>query len=74
MNNKAWILGFEKMQFIYIVNMDTFIDGETEQCVSTQFYKLDLVDKTLVTDLGTFEVVETYKEFLALGEKNEKDN
>jgi len=66
---KAWILGFEKMEFTYIVHMDTFIDGEVIQCQQSRFYKLDLVEKTIVTDMGTFEVIEKYKQFKELKEQ-----
>jgi len=63
---KAWILGFEKTGFIYVVHMDTFIDGEVVLCQQSRFYNLDLVEKKLVTDLGTFEVVEQYIDFIEL--------
>ncbi len=66
---KAWILGMEKCRFKYLIHMDTFIDGEVTQCQCSRFYNLDLVNKKLVTDMGTFDVVETYREFLQLKEE-----
>jgi len=69
MIKKAWVLGFEKSGFTYIVHMDTFIDGEVIQCQHSRFYKLDLVEKKLVTDMGTFEVVEQYRDFKELTNK-----
>ncbi len=66
---KIWILGLKGSRLGYVVYYDSFIDGKIHQNNEANILKLDVVNKSITTDKGQFDIIDNYREFLGLEEK-----